>query len=124
MKALVIAAVLAASTSLAAAGAARDARPLDAVDKSTATVIADAGRIGTTGLASLNGNPGPWAPTPRETDTGFGEIAAPLDSSVLLLALGAVAIAVGRPLGRALRRQEQQRRATALASTLGHTPRT
>lgn len=123
MKALIIAAALAASTSLAVAGAARDARPSDAMDKSTATVIADAGRIGTTGLASLNGTPGTWAPAARETDAGFSDITAPADASMLLLALGVAVFAVGRPLGRALRRQEQQRRATALASTLGQTPR-
>jgi hypothetical protein len=33
--------------------------------------------------------------------------------------LGVVAFILSRPLARALRRQEQQRRAAALASTLG-----
>ena len=37
----------------------------------------------------------------------------------LVVALGVLALFVARPISRALRRQEQQRRAIALASTLG-----
>jgi hypothetical protein len=41
----------------------------------------------------------------------------------LLIALCVAGFALSRPVGRLLRRHEQQRRATALASTLGHQPR-
>ena len=71
MKALVIAVAFAASSSIASAGAARDARAMDAVDKTTATVIADAGRIGSDSLASLNGNSAPWTPGSRESGGAF-----------------------------------------------------
>lgn len=123
MKALVIAAALVASTSIASAGAARDARPVDAVDKTTATVIADAGRIGTTGLTSLNGNATRWTPATRDTAPDFDDMAAQVDPGMLLVVLGLAAVALARPLGRVLRRHEQHRRATALASTLGQTQR-
>lgn len=123
MKALVIAVAFAASSSIASAGAARDARAMDAADKTTATVIADAGRIGSNSLTSLNGNGTPWTPAGRETDTGFGHMTADVEPGLLLIALGLGALALARPLGRALRRQEQHRRAAALASTLGHSQR-
>ena len=123
MKALVIAVAFAASSSFASAGAARDARAMEAADKTTATVIADAGRIGSTGLTSLNGNATPWPATDREAGTGFGSMTADIEPGLLLIALGVAAVALARPLGRALRRQEQHRRAAALASTLGHSQR-
>lgn len=123
MKVLVVAAALAAFTSIAPAGAARDARPLDTVDKATATMIADAGRLGSASLTALNGRNGPWASTSRQTGADFDMAAAPVDTGMLLVAFGVAALALARPVGRALRRQEQHRRATALASSLGHAPR-
>lgn len=123
MKALVIAAALAAFTSIAPAGAARDARPLDTVDKATATVITDAGRLGAASLTALNGSNAPWAPTSRQAGADFDLGTAQLDAGMLLLACGVLALAVARPVSRVLRRHEQHRRATALASTLGHAPR-
>lgn len=123
MKALVIAAAFVATSSIASAGAARDARAMEAADKSTATVIADAGRIGSDSLASLNGNSTPWTPGARESGGGFDGMAAQIEPGMWLIALAVGAFAVARPLGRALRRQEQHRRAAALASTLSHTPR-
>jgi len=123
MKALVIAAALVASTSIASAGAARDARPTDAVDKATATVIADAGRMGTTGLTSLNGNANPWTPSAREAGPDVDTMATQVEPGMLLVVLGIAAVALARPVVRVLRRHEQQRRATALASTLSHTHR-
>jgi hypothetical protein len=123
MKALVIAAAFAASTSFASAGAARDARAMEAADKTAATVIADAGRIGGSSLASLNGNAAPWPPAGREVSTGFGSMPTDVEPGLLLIALGVGAFVLARPLGRALRRQEQHRRAAALASTLGHAQR-
>lgn len=123
MKALVIAAALVTASALASAGAARDARAVDAADKATTTVIADASRIGTTGLTSLNGNTTPWTPTAGDANPGFDNVAAQIDTGMLLVALGVAAVALARPLGRVLRRHEQHRRATALASTLGHSPR-
>ncbi|RTL42871.1 MAG: hypothetical protein EKK53_11285 [Burkholderiales bacterium] len=123
MKALVIAVAFAASTSFASAGATRDSRTMDAADKTTATVIADAGRIGTNSLTSLNGNAGPWTPGTRESRSGFDSVTAEIEPGMWLIALAVGAFVVARPLGRALRRQEQHRRAAALASTLGHSQR-
>jgi hypothetical protein len=121
MKALVLAAALAALSTTAPAGAGRDVRqPI--VDTTTATVIADAGRLGSASLTSLNGN-ARWTPAPRQAETEFDALPTQVDSGTLLIALGVLAVAVARPISRALRRQEQQRRATALASTLGHSPR-
>lgn len=122
MKALVIAAALAAFTSIAPAGAAREARPLDTVDKATATVIADAGRLGSASLTALNGSNAPWTSAGRQTAADFDMATAPVDTGMLLVAIGITALALARPVSRALRRQEQHRRATALASTLGRAP--
>ncbi|KQV85745.1 MULTISPECIES: hypothetical protein [unclassified Roseateles] len=121
MKALVLAAVLAALSSSTPAGATREARqPI--VDTTTATVIADAGRLGSASLTSFNGN-AHWTPANRQAETEFDALPAEVDTGSLLIVLGALALAVARPVSRALRRQEQQRRAAALASTLAHTPR-
>lgn len=119
MKALVLAAALAALSTTALAGAARDARqPI--VDTTTAAVIADAGRLGSASLTSLNGN-GAWSPSrPSDTDAEFEGLPAQVDTGTLIIALGVLALMLARPVSRVLRRQEQQRRATALASTLGH----
>lgn len=121
MKVLVIAVALAAATSFASAGAARDVRALDAADKPTTAVLADAGTMtGSSHLTALNGsNTAPWTATNREASPDFEALTEQVDPGMLLIALGVAAVAVARPLGRALRRQEQQRRAVALASTLG-----
>lgn len=126
MKVLVIAVALVAATSFAWAGAARDARALEATDKPTATVLADAGTLtGSTHLAALNGsNAAPWTGSNRDAGPDFEALAEQVDPGLLLAALGVAAVALARPVGRLLRRQEQQRRAVALASTLGQqTPR-
>lgn len=122
MKALVLAAaVIAALSSSTLAGASREARqPI--VDTKTAAVIADAGRLGSASLTSLNGN-AHWAPPARQAEAEFEILPAQADTGTLLIGLGVVALALARPVSRALRRQEQQRRATALASALGHSPR-
>jgi len=126
MKALVLAAALAALSSTALAGAARDAAHQTAgVDSTAATVIADAGRLGSASLTSLNGN-GHWTPANRQAaaaDADFDAVTAQIDTGTMVIMLAILAFAVSRPISRALRRQEQQRRATALASTLSHTPR-
>ena len=122
MKALVLAAALAALSVTAPAGVARDAHQ-PVVDTTTAAVMADAGRIGSTGLTSLNGG-AHWTPASHQTEPAeFDLLSAEVDTGGLLLALGVVAGVLARPISRALRRQEQQRRATAQASTLAHTPR-
>jgi hypothetical protein len=121
MKALVIAAALAVLSSTAPAGAGRDAQPQAVTDTATATLIADASRLGSTSLTALHGN-SPWAPAQGGAAAGsdFGAVASQVDGGTLLIALGALALGLSRPLRRLLRRQEQQRRAAALASTLGH----
>lgn len=123
MKALVIATALAAFTSIAPAGASRDAQTQAVLDKTTAIVIADAGRIGSTGLTSLNGAPGGWTPQSSPAEIGFEPEAPQIDTGTLLVGAGLLIVALARPIGRLLRRHEQHRRATALASTLGQAPR-
>lgn len=123
MKALVLAAALATLSSTALAGAARDAQQAAATDKTTPTLIADAGRLGSASLSSLNGG-SHWTPAARQADSEFDSpLPDDIDAGPLLVALGVIALAAARPAARALRRLEQQRRATALASTLGHTHR-
>lgn len=121
MKALVLAAVFAALSSTTLAGATRDAQPQAAAEKTAADVIVDASRLGSTGLTSLNGTP--WAPQNQPAETDFGSSAPDVDTGTVLVVLGVLAVALARPVSRALRRQEQHRRAAALASTLGHPPR-
>jgi hypothetical protein len=124
MKALVLAAAFAALSSTALAGAARDPRPQAVTDTATAAVIADAGRLGSASLTALNGSH--WTPSTRGTPGSepFGALfPTDLDTGTLWVGFGVLALLVWRPLNRVLRRQEQQRRATALASTLGHPPR-
>lgn len=124
MKALVIAAAFAALSANAPAGAARDAHQQAHAETHTAAVMADAGRLGSAGLTALNaGNP--WSPAQHEAAPGADlEAALPqVDNGTLLIALAVLGFAIYRPLGRAMRRQEQQRRAAALASTLGPSPR-
>lgn len=124
MKVLLLAAVLAALSSNALAGAGHDARPQGTPDTAATVVLADASRIGSASLTALNGS-SQWTPTRTDAASSddFSRLPAQADSGALWVVLGAVALGLARPVRRALRRQEQQRRATALASTLGHTPR-
>ena len=121
MKVLIIAAVLVALSSTAFAGAAREARPQA---DNTVAVIADAGRLSSTGLTTLNDG-SPWAGTPHPSaeSADFSDLATQIDTGSLLILLCVIGFALSRPIARLLRRQEQQRRASALASTLGHTQR-
>ncbi|KQY90652.1 MULTISPECIES: hypothetical protein [Roseateles] len=118
MKAFVLAAALAALSSTAFAGASRDAQPQALTDTTTATVMADASRLGSTSLAAFNGSR--WTPAQQqaEVDGQFDRLVADLDPTTLVIGLGLLALLLSRPVSRALRRQEQQRRAAALASTL------
>lgn len=118
MKAFVLAAALAALSSTALAGAARDARPQALADTTTATMMADAGRLGSASLTALNGSR--WTPAQQqaEADGQFERLVADIDTGALLVGLGVLAFVLSRPLSRALRRQERQRRAAALAATL------
>lgn len=122
MKALVLAAVLAASTSIAPAGAARDVHPQAVVDNATAALIADASRLGSASLTSLNGNSNPWTPASRQSEVDFDTLTGQVDTGTWLITIGLLAVALAGPISRLLRRHEQHRRAAALASTLGHTP--
>ena len=123
MKALVLAAVLAAFTSIAPAGAARDTNTQAAIEKSTAAVMADAGRIGAASLTSLNSKNGTWSSQGSgQADIDFDSLSAQVEPGTLLVTLGLLAAVLARPISRTLRRQEQNRRAAALASTLGTTP--
>lgn len=123
MKTLVLAAVFAALSSATLAGATRDARPQadTEADQTAAHVIADTSRLGSASLSSLNGTP--WGPQNPSAESDFGGSTPDIDTGTLLVILGVLAVALARPVSRALRRQEQHRRATALASTLGHPPR-
>lgn len=122
MKALVLATALAALSFTAPAGAARDAQAQPVVDKTTAIVIADAGRLGSASLTSLNGN-GSWGSQGRQSEVDFVAVSEQIDTGALLITLAVLGLVVARPIARALRRQEQHRRAAALASTLGQTSR-
>lgn len=123
MKTIAITVVLAAFASFAPAGAVHEAKPHPSVDTTT-HVLADASRLGSAGLTSLNGGM-QWSPAERQAsiDNGFGDLAEQVDTGPLLVMLGVLALLLSRPATRALRRQEQQRRATALASAIAHTPR-
>ncbi|MBV8036009.1 hypothetical protein [Roseateles sp.] len=121
MKALVLAVALAALSSSALAGATREAHPKAAVDKTATSVMADASRLGSASLTSLNGSP--WAPQNLPAESDFDSPSPEVDAGTVFIVLGVLVVALARPVSRALRRQEQHRRATALASTLGHAPR-
>lgn len=122
MKALLLAAALAALCSSAPAGAPRDAGTPAVVDKTTTTVLADAGRLGTASLTSLNAH-GSWTPQGGRTELDVETALPDVDTGTLLIGVGVLALVLARPVSRALRRHEQHRRAAALASTLGHHPR-
>ncbi|MBW8843470.1 MAG: hypothetical protein JF607_00665 [Burkholderiales bacterium] len=120
MKALLLAAALAAFSAVAPAGAEHNPRPQGVTDTATAALIADAGHLGSASLTAFNGSR--WTPAERQAEANTGFEALQVETGTLLIALGLLALALYRPLTSALRRQEQQRRATALASTLSHTP--
>lgn len=120
MKALLLATALAALSSTALAGAEHNPRPQGVSDTATATLIADAGHLGSASVTAFNGSR--WTPAERQTEASNGFEGAQIETGTLLIALGVLALALSRPVSRALRRQEQHRRATALASTLSHTP--
>jgi hypothetical protein len=118
MKALLFAAAFATLTTSALAGATRDNQALAAADSATAAVLADAGRLGAASITALNGSR--WSGSERraESDTAFGDTMPDIDTGTLIVGIGAIAFLLVRPVSRALRRQEHQRRAAALASTL------
>ncbi|MFG6430809.1 hypothetical protein [Roseateles sp. LYH14W] len=118
MKSLLLAAALLTLSVTAPAGAARDVQSLAAADRAQAVMVADAGRLGSASLTALND--GPWTTAERrsEPEAQFGNQHMDVDTGMLLLGLGVLAFMLSRPAVRALRRQEQQRRAAALASTL------
>lgn len=110
-----IALAVASSCTLAAAPAAPDA-PANGT-----TVVADAGRLTAASLDTLNDGT-PWANTDsRGPNATMGW--SRLDAGVLLVIAGVCGLALWRPASHALRRQAQQRRAAALASTLQSAPR-
>lgn len=118
MKALLLAAAFAILSTSSMAGASRSDNPLATVDRTTATLLADAGRLGSASLTALNGSH--WAPAELrvEPEAQFDALNADIDVSTLVLGLVAAGILLFRPVGRTLRRHERQRRAAALASTL------
>jgi hypothetical protein len=125
MKALVLAAAVAATVVLssdALAGAARDTRQPADIDSTPTTVIADAGRLSPASLTSMN-SATHWKPASRQAADDFDSLSEQIDLGTLAIGLVVVALAVVRPIGHALRRREQQRRATALASSLGQAKR-
>lgn len=121
MKAVILAAALAALSCSALAGAARETTQTGASLESPATtVVADASRLGSASLTALDASH--WSPSQDRGTTGgepLGLLMADIDAGTLMLVLGALGLALARPLGRALQRHERQRRAAALASTLG-----
>ncbi|MFG6456434.1 hypothetical protein [Roseateles sp. BYS96W] len=119
MKALILAAALAALSSAALAGAPRE--PKEPTDDARVAVLADAGRLSQATQATITDG-GPWAEAMGSADdgAGFDSLTALFEPGQWLILLGVVGAALSRPALRRLRRQEQQRRATALASTLHH----
>lgn len=118
MKAFLLAAAFATLSIHAPAGATRDDHPLAAADSATAAMLADAGGLGSASLTALNG--GRWGAAERrvESDGAFDDSVTDIDTGTLIVGITAIALLLVRPLARALRRQEHQRRAAALASTL------
>ncbi len=119
MKALILAAALAALSSTTLAGAPRE--PKEPTNDSRVAVLADAGRLSQATLPTITDG-SPWAEAMGSTDdaSGVDSLAVPFEPGQWLILLGVVGVALSRPVVRHLRRQEQQRRATALASTLHH----
>lgn len=119
MKALVFAAALAALVSTPPVAASHDVQHQDST---ASTVMADASRIGNASLTALQGDE-PWVTAEAKPGTPFSIAAPEVDAGSLFIALGVLALVVARPASGLLRRLEQQRRATALASSLEHSPR-
>jgi hypothetical protein len=121
MNALILAAALAALSATALAGAPREPHtPTDtANDASRVAVLADAGRLSQAALPTITDG-APWTEAMGSTDDGAGvdALASRFEPGQWLILLGVVGVALSGPALRRLRRQEQQRRATALASTL------
>ncbi|MFG6467579.1 hypothetical protein [Roseateles sp. BYS87W] len=124
MKAFALTVAVAALVAVAPSDAAREATP-KAAQPSAGTVVAlaDAGRLGTASLTSLNNTTPQWTSGGRPAEFDFDSFTGQVDTGTVVIALGVLALVLARPVSRALRRQEQHRRATALASTLGHAPR-
>ena len=122
MKALILAAAFAALSTAAFAGAARETATK--ADTTTVAAITDAGRLSSTSLTSLNDGR-PWTDAGRSGTEGanFSSVATDIEPGHLVVALCVLGFVLSRPIVRLLRRQEQQRRATALASTLSQPPR-
>lgn len=115
MKSLFLAAALVALAATAQASAAREPQPRA---EHTVAMMADAGRMSATNLPGAR-EAGAW------TDGGhtavnpdFDALSAAVEPGQWLLVLGVAGFVAFRPVSRWLRRQEQQRRASALSSTL------
>jgi hypothetical protein len=115
MKSLVLAAALVTLASTSQASAAREPQ---ARSEHTVAVMADASRLSTASLPGAR-EAGAW------TDAGhtavnpdFDALSAAVEPGQWLLVLGVAGFVAFRPVSRWLRRQEQQRRASALSSTL------
>jgi hypothetical protein len=122
MKALVLAVAIAALSYSAQAGA-----PLEraqAAEKSAVAVMADAGRLSAGSLSPLN-DARPWADSHGSSGGGdaFEALTRDVAPGYLIVVLCVLGFALSRPIGRVWRRHEQQRRANALSSTLGHGPK-
>lgn len=120
MKALILATALATLSSAALAGAAREPLPQN---EATVVAMADAGRLSTASLKSTLQDGSAWDGHGAGAGNGsFGPLNETIEPGQWLALLLLAGVALSRPLGRLLRRQEQQRRANALASTLRDTP--
>ncbi|PTT84366.1 hypothetical protein DBR42_15125 [Pelomonas sp. HMWF004] len=91
-------------------------------DSTASTVMADASRIGNASLTALQADE-PWGTAEAKPGTPFNIAAPEVDAGSLFIGLGLLALVAARPASRLLRRLEQQRRATALASSLEQSPR-
>ncbi|MFG6412797.1 hypothetical protein ACG02S_02680 [Roseateles sp. DC23W] len=121
MKALILAATLVALSFQATAGAAQDAQVAAVADARATTVMADAGRLGSASLSALNASR--WdtvRPQAAAEGSPLDAFVPNVDAGTLLVSIAVLAFALSRPVSRVLRRQAQQRRATALAATLPH----
>lgn len=115
MKSLFLAAALVALTATSQASAAREPQ---ARAEHTVAVMADAGRLSSASLTGAH-DADPWTDTRHDAATAdFDALSAAVEPGQWLLVLGVAGMLAFRPLSRWLRRQEQQRRASALSSTL------
>lgn len=122
MKALLVVAAFATLSTAALAGAPSSQQAPDTA--APVAVIADAGPLGAPRLTALSQTDSWESPRhPSGSGNPFAALADDIDPGTALLGLGLLALAVSRIISRLARRQEQQRRATALASTLEHAPR-